>query len=781
MTVGGSDDTLAGSNPTLSGASSDVPELVANRYQIVRWLGGGGMGRVYEATDTELNERVALKVLRAGLSDDAVERFRREVRLTRRVQHRNVARMFDIGDHAGDRFLTMELVDGDSLAKDLGGPMPWQRLQSIAIQVCEGLEAAHEVGIIHRDLKPDNILIERATDRAVITDFGIARSIDDPGVTQDGAVVGTPRYMAPEQLSGRAVDKRADLFSLGVMLYELASGARPWSGDNAIAVAVAQATQPVARLAYTALPAGFSALVMRCLEIEPEKRPQSAAEVLATLRSPDAMIPRDVPITQSQPTVRSRPSMTSMSTVTSHTSTLAVLPLACMPGDEYLADGLHEDLTDILSTTPNLRVRPAGIARSRAEPDPREVGRGLEVDHVVSGSLRRMPSSTIRISARLISVADGFQIWAQRIECAESDVLTTSENLAREIANALSTRATVVTRPTDPRSVDLYLRARAELRRFWGSHAQSAADLLDQAYSLSPSSAPIAGARALATVQAWVLQAEPVLFDRARRALEQGLATGHPEAFLASASFKMNTGDPTSAAVDLATALVRAPMLSQAHEMAGKFLVEIAAVTEARHHFETATALDPTRTLVISMELARLDALEGYWERADRRIAVLLDDPDRSINQLASVFQARLAGWRGDSEAMLSAAQRFAPRMGPTASKLVDYLSTTTLAGKFDQSSWASFLADFGGDSRPHRGQLMGFQLLSEIAIVFGHLEFALATLEEADRRNFLDVVILEKCPLYDRIRFDPRFHRLRERVAQRAANVLAAYRAAAG
>src|SRR5512139_201541 len=225
MSVGGDDDTLAGSSPSLAGTSTaELPELVANRYRIVRWLGGGGMGRVYEALDAELNERVALKVLRGGLSEDALERFRREVRLTRRVQHKNVARMFDIGDHAGDRFLTMELVDGESLSRELGVPMPWKRLQAIAIQICDGLQAAHDLGIVHRDLKPDNILIEHATDRAVITDFGIARSMDDPGVTQDGAVVGTPRYMAPEQLSGRAVDKRSDLFSLGVMLYELASG-----------------------------------------------------------------------------------------------------------------------------------------------------------------------------------------------------------------------------------------------------------------------------------------------------------------------------------------------------------------------------------------------------------------------------------------------------------------------------------------------------------------------------------------------------------------------------
>ena len=147
MGVDGSDDTLASSLPTLSGGKTEVAEVVANRYEIVRWLGGGGMGRVYEVRDTELDERVALKVLRGGLSEEAIERFRREVRLTRRIQHRNVARMFDIGEHDGDKFLTMELVDGEPLTRELGAALPWPRVQSLAIQICAGLAAAHRAGV----------------------------------------------------------------------------------------------------------------------------------------------------------------------------------------------------------------------------------------------------------------------------------------------------------------------------------------------------------------------------------------------------------------------------------------------------------------------------------------------------------------------------------------------------------------------------------------------------------------------------------------------------------
>src|SRR5450432_4757397 len=150
MAAGGTDDTMAGV-VTIAGSSlPDGTELVAGRYRIVRWLGGGGMGRVYEAVDTELDERIALKVLRPGMSEESIERFRREVKLTRRIQHHNVARMFDIGEHNGEKFLTMELVDGEALQI---GVLAWPRLRAIAEQICAGLAAAHDAGVVHRDLK----------------------------------------------------------------------------------------------------------------------------------------------------------------------------------------------------------------------------------------------------------------------------------------------------------------------------------------------------------------------------------------------------------------------------------------------------------------------------------------------------------------------------------------------------------------------------------------------------------------------------------------------------
>ncbi|MBS1121133.1 MAG: hypothetical protein H6Q90_3361 [Deltaproteobacteria bacterium] len=798
MAVRGDDDTIAGSSDTspvtpvtpASQTESSPPELVAARYQIVRWLGSGGMGRVYEALDIELHERVALKVLRGGLTDEAIERFRREVRLTRRIQHGNVARMFDIGDHEGDKFLTMELVAGEPLTKELGRSMPWSRLRGIAIQVCAGLGAAHAKGVIHRDLKPDNVLLERATDRAVITDFGIARSVDDASVTQIGSIVGTPRYMAPEQLAGRDVDARADLFSLGVMLFELATGTRPWSGDNAIAVAVAQATQPIRPIVTTALPSGFTSLLARCLELDPANRPASADEVGAALAAlsatalPHEALPHEAPPPLGRAIGTPRP--TPMPTPTpvplaSHAATsLAVLPLSCGPGDEYLADGIVEDLIDTLSSTRALRVRPAGVVRSRSEADPRELGRQLGVDHVIFGSLRRTDGG-LRVAARLIGVADGFQIWAHRADCSEAEILSLSDTLTRGIAEALSTRAIAPARPTDPRAVDLYLRARAELRLFWGSHLQAAADLLDQAIELSPSSAPIAGARAFAATQAWVMAAEPALLPRARAAIERGIAADHPEAYLASASYRLNTNDPIGGMADLGTVLVRAPMLGQAHEMAGRILVEVGAVSEARQHFETAAALDPTRAHIVQTDLARLDALEGHWDRADQMIATVVADPNRAIAQMGAVFQARLACWRGAPDAMANAAARFAPQLAYQPNKLIHFISGAAQSDLIDPALWQRFLDDFGGAEKPVRGQLLGLQLLSEIALIVRKPELAFEALEAAEQMGLIDIVILDKCPLFGPVAAHPRFKAIRDRVAQRAAAVLAAFRSTAG
>ena len=253
-------------------------------------IGSGGMGTVYRARDLELDEVVALKVLRRELlsAPGIVDRFRREAKLARRVTHRNVARVFDIGEHEGEKFLTMELVDGESLAATIAreGAFSVVRAVEIAAAIAAGLASAHAAGVIHRDLKPDNVLI--ASDgRVVLTDFGIARAIISSGPAATvGGLVGTPAYMAPEQVEGREVDARADLYALGALMFELVTGHRAWARRTAIfVVAAARLTSPPPdpRARRPDLPAPAAELIMRCLARQPEHRPASAEEVSAWL------------------------------------------------------------------------------------------------------------------------------------------------------------------------------------------------------------------------------------------------------------------------------------------------------------------------------------------------------------------------------------------------------------------------------------------------------------------------------------------------------------------
>ncbi len=790
MSVGGEDDTLASSLPTLAGGTSTTNEgeLVGGRYRILRWLGGGGMGRVYEALDTELDERVALKVLKSGLSDDAIERFRREVKLTRRIQHGNVARMFDIGEHAGEKFLTMELVDGDPLTRQMTQqPMPWPQLETIAKQICAGLAAAHAAGVVHRDLKPDNVLIERTTGRAVLTDFGIARSGDDPSVTQVGAVVGTPRYMAPEQLAGREVDARTDLFALGVMLFELATATRPWPGDNAISIAVSQATQAPRTIEPSAssVPPFFAALVAACMQLEPRDRPASADAVLESLETGQAPVasrdsatrmartstPPAVPRTRTPTGAPRAPATPTISEPTA----IAVLPITCAPADEYLADGLLEDLTDTLSTTPGIRVRPAGIVRQTSAPEPRELGQRLQVDHVVTSSLRRTANG-LRIATRLLSVADGFQIWAHKRDLSEAEVLTVADELASGIATALSTRATSDTKPTDPRAVELYLRARAELRRFWGSHTAQAATLLDQALEYAPSSVPILAASSWAHVQEWVMRGEPELMAKAQTAVERGLATGHGEAYLAAAQFHFNRGEFDQGATGMARALARAPMSPHCHELAAKILLEVEGTVQARQHYETARGLDPSRWAVIDYDLARVDALEGNWASSDERCARLLADPDTSIQQLGQILRGRMRVWRGDTTVVGNTSNVSINRVGANANLVFRFVTTIDSDGTIKEDVWRDMMAESVDPRRPIRQYLVRLQLFAELASLVDDRRKALEALTRGVDLGLMDLTWFDRCPLLDKMVEYPEFSKLRRRVAERATRVVSAY-----
>jgi serine/threonine protein kinase/Flp pilus assembly protein TadD len=289
---------------------------LAGRYQIIEELGHGGMGRVYKVFDTDIHEKIALKLLRPEIApnQETVERFSNELKLARKISHRNVCRMFDLGKADGTTFITMEFVPGEDLKRLIrkSGQLGSGRAVSIAKQVSEGLAEAHHLGIVHRDLKPHNIMVDE-DGNVRIMDFGIARSLQVKGMTGAGVMIGTPEYMSPEQVEGKEADQRSDIYSLGIVLYEMLTGRVPFGGDTPFTIGVKHKSEPPRdpRELNAQIPAGLSRLVLKCLEKDKARRYQSAVDLYADLMkieqglpAAEVVIPKRRPLTSREITVK---------------------------------------------------------------------------------------------------------------------------------------------------------------------------------------------------------------------------------------------------------------------------------------------------------------------------------------------------------------------------------------------------------------------------------------------------------------------------------------------
>jgi tetratricopeptide (TPR) repeat protein/tRNA A-37 threonylcarbamoyl transferase component Bud32 len=292
-----------------------VGTAFAGRYQIVEDLGKGGMGRVYKALDNEIGERVALKILKPEIAADeqTIERFRNELKTARQISHKNICRMYHLGREHGTYYITMEYVSGEDLKSTVlrVGQLSVGKTVSIIAQVCEGLAEAHRLGVVHRDLKPQNIMIDKAGN-AKIMDFGIARSVKAKGLTEAGVMIGTPEYMSPEQVDGQEADQRADIYALGIILFELLTGRVPFEGETPFSVAYKQKNElpPSAKKLNPQIPEDLDRLILKCLEKDKTKRFQNAADVLAelvkiekALPSTERVIVSKKPLTSRQVTV----------------------------------------------------------------------------------------------------------------------------------------------------------------------------------------------------------------------------------------------------------------------------------------------------------------------------------------------------------------------------------------------------------------------------------------------------------------------------------------------
>jgi serine/threonine-protein kinase len=476
------------------------------RYVIAGTLGRGGMGTVYRATDTTLGRDVALKVLPPEVASDPdrLDRFRREARALAALNHPHIVMIFSVEQEGSVHFLTMELVPGRALDQVIASqPLPIEQVRKVAKAIADALSAAHDKGIIHRDLKPANIVVSESGTTKVL-DFGLSKvtATAPAGVaasathlgTAIGYVLGTPAYMSPEQVSSTDVDERSDIFSLGVLLYEVVTGVRPFTGHSPAELTssiLRDSPKPVTDLRSTT-PADLAKVITRCLEKNPTARFASMAELRRAL---------DGDLTASGAGASAMPS-------------IAVLPFRNVGTDrdgEFFSDGLAEEILNALSQIEGLRVaaRASSFSFKGQNVEVGEIASKLHVATVLDGSVRRA-GTRIRVTAQLIDATNGFQLWSERYDREMSDVFDLQDEIAHAIATKLKvtlsggqTNRLVKALTADVEAYELYLRGRA-LVAMRGRHVGEGMECLKQAVERDPNfAAAWAGLADAYTVQGY--------------------------------------------------------------------------------------------------------------------------------------------------------------------------------------------------------------------------------------------------------------------------------------
>lgn len=446
----------------------------AGRYEIIEKLGSGGMGKVYRVEDTKVGEEVALKVIlpEIGVSPKILERFRNELKLARKIKHKNVCQMFDLGEDEGTHFITMEYIPGENLKSfirrakrlDIGSAI------SLAKEICEGLAAAHKLGVVHRDLKSSNIMIDREGE-ARIMDFGIARSIESKKLTGEGRVVGTPQYMSPEQVSGEELDQRSDIYSFGIILYEMLTGRVPFDGDTSFGIAYQHKNEPPPnpRDFNLQIPNNLSHVILKCLEKNRDERYQSAEELFSELTKIERKIPTsEKAILKRKPKPRLKHRRNRLQSIlwpgiifvaivmifgyvfldrrmqtggTRWKNSIAVLPFEDTSPEKdqgAFCEEMTRAVITKLSSCEGLKVtsyRTVSLYKEKTKSN-KEIGNELDVATILVPYLKR-EEENIHVTANLVNASQDFVIHTYEDDWKFEKVFELQDELSKDIADKL--------------------------------------------------------------------------------------------------------------------------------------------------------------------------------------------------------------------------------------------------------------------------------------------------------------------------------------------------------